>query len=351
MHHAPHASRLENARRDTARPPIALKTLARVAVSVLVAGGLTALVLWWGGVRPSEILASLGQLTLATWLPAFALHVALYLLRAWRFAILLPRDVHVRPGPFLAVCGAHTLAAFVLPAKLGEATFVWYAQRACGVPAHAGIASLVVSRLLDMTVLAAGFAVACFALAASHAFPAIAWFVPLGVALAACAIAGFWLTARSDLLARLASGTIRFLGLGRTRFGDLAALRIDGIAAALKEAGGEGRLLRASLVSVPIWLSIFLFCAVLARALGLPESTTLAEATFGSSLAILTSLIPVSAFANFGTLELGWVLGFGVLGVPRDLALATGFGLHAVQLVHIVALGLLAHAALPRRTR
>jgi hypothetical protein len=63
-------------------------------------------------------------------------------------------------------------------------------------------------------------------------------------------------------------------------------------------------------------------------------------------LAILTSLIPVSAFANFGTLELGWVLGFGVLGIPRDLALATGLGLHAVQLVHIVALGLISHAVL-----
>ncbi len=328
-----------------------MKTLVRVAVSVLVAGGLTALVLLWGGVRPSDVFDAVAQLTFATWLPAFGLHVALYVLRAWRFALLLPPDVRVRAGPFLAVCGAHTLAAFVLPAKIGEATFVLYAQRACGVPAQAGIASLVVSRLLDMTVLAAGFALACFALQASGTFPAIEWFLPLAAALSVCAIAGFWLTARSDLLASLASGAIRFLGVARTRSGARAIERIDGIAGALRAAGGGGRLLRATLVSVPIWLVIFLFCAVLARALGLPATTTLAEATFGSSLAILTSLIPVSAFANFGTLEFGWVLGFGVLGVPRDLALATGFGLHAVQLVHIVALGLIAHACLPRQPR
>lgn len=323
-----------------------MSTPVRVALSVLVAGGLTALFLWWSGLEPREVLEALGRLTLATWLPAFGLHLALYGLRAWRFALLLPPGVNVRPGPFLAVCGAHTLAAFVLPAKIGEATFVVYAQRSCGVPAAAGIASLVVSRLLDMAVLAAGFAIACFAIEASGAFPAIDWFVPLGAGLAVVALAIAGLTLRSDILARFASASIRLLGLARTGIGSRVAVRIDGVAGALRDAGGEGRLLRAALVSIPIWLVIFLFCAVLARALGLPATTTLAEATFGSSLAILTSLIPVSAFANFGTLELGWVLGFGILGVPHDLALATGLGLHAVQLVHIVTLGLISHAIL-----
>lgn len=328
-----------------------MSTTVRVALSVAVAGGLTALFLWWSGLEPREVVDALGRLTFATWLPAFALHAALYVLRAWRFAVLFPREVRVPRGRFLAVCGAHTLAAFVLPAKIGEATFVVYAQRACGVPAQAGIASLVVSRLLDMAVLAAGFAIACFALAASDAFPHVDWFVPLGAGLAAVALAVSWLTVRSDLLARLAGGAIRLLGLARTVVGARVAARIDGLGWALREAGGEGRLLKAALISIPIWLVIFLFCAVLARALGLPAATTLAEATFGSSLAILTSLIPVSAFANFGTLELGWVLGFGVLGVPHDLALATGLGLHAVQLVHIVALGLVSHAALASRAR
>ncbi|MCY2960337.1 MAG: lysylphosphatidylglycerol synthase transmembrane domain-containing protein [Planctomycetota bacterium] len=323
-----------------------MSTSVRVALSIAVAGGLTALALWWSGLEPREVADALGRLTLATWLPAFGLHFVLYVLRAWRFALLLPKNVRVQPAPFLAVCGAHTLAAFVLPAKLGEATFVVYANRACGVPAHAGIASLVVSRLLDLAVLAAGFSIACFVIAASAAFPAIDWFVPLGGGLAVVAVVLFWLTLRSDLLARFASATIRFLGIARTALGARVATRIDGIAGALREAGGEGRLLRAALVSIPIWFVIFLFCAVLARALGLPASTTLAEATFGSSLAILTSLIPVSAFANFGTLELGWVLGFGTLGVSHDLALATGLGLHAVQLVHIVALGLISHAFL-----
>lgn len=326
-----------------------MSTPVRVAMSVVVAAALTALVLAWGDVSPQAVLDTLARLTLSTWLPAFGLHVVLYLLRAWRFALLMPAGVRLPAVPFLAVCGAHTLASFVLPAKLGEATFVLYAKQVCDVPASVGIAALVMSRLLDMAVLAAGFALACFALEASGSFPSVAWFVPLGIGLAVVAVAAFWLTARSDLLARGAGAALRVLGVVRSGIGARLAVRIDAVALALREAGGEGRLMRAALVSVPIWLVIFLFCAVLARALGLPATTTLAEATFGSSLAILTSLIPVSAFANFGTLELGWVLGFGLLGVPKDLALATGLGLHAVQLVHIVGLGLLSHAVLASR--
>ncbi len=325
-----------------------MSTPARVALSVAVAAALTALILRWGGVSLGDCLAVLSRLSLAAWAPVFALHLLLYLLRALRFAALMPPAARPRFGPFVGVNLSYTLASFVLPAKIGEAAFVLYSQRVCAVPATVGFAALVVSRLLDLAVLSAGFALACFALAASDAFPAIGWFVPLGAGLALVSTVVFWLSARSDLLAFLLGGALRVLGLGRTHLGGRIATRIGSVAGALRAAGGEGRLARAALLSVPIWIVIFLFCALLARALGLPAETTLAEATFGSSLAILTSMIPVSAFANFGTLELGWVLGFGILGVPRDLATATGLGLHTVQLVHVVGLGLLGHALMAR---
>jgi len=77
--------------------------------------------------------------------------------------------------------------------------------------------------------------------------------------------------------------------------------------------------------------------------LGIGTQIGLAEATFGSALAMVTSLVPLSAFANFGTFEAGWVGGFGLLGVDRETAVATGVGLHVVQLVHVVFLGVLGH--------
>ena len=83
-----------------------------------------------------------------------------------------------------------------------------------------------------------------------------------------------------------------------------------------------------------------------ARGLGIGEQVGLAEATFGSALAMVTSLVPLSAFANFGTFEAGWVGGFGLFGVARDTAVATGVGLHVVQLLHVVLLGVLGHVGM-----
>jgi uncharacterized protein (TIRG00374 family) len=325
---------------------LASRTAARIALSLLVAAALLALLFAWGGVDVHTIAQTLGRLTPATYLAALGLHLALYVLRAIRFRILIPPRHRPAFLPFLSVCAAHQLAAFALPAKIGEAAFVVYSRQACGVPAAQGIASLVVSRLLDLATLAAALAIACFTLELTSAFPNIAWFTALGLGSSLIALLLFGLSARSDLLVNGAARLSRLGRFDRTVLGARVLSKVEETAVALRTAGGEGRLLGATLISIPSWILIFLFCAVLARGLGLPPETTLAQATFGSSLAILTSLLPVSAFASFGTFEPGWVLGFGLLGIPKDLALATSIGFHVVQLVNIVAIGIVGHAAM-----
>jgi hypothetical protein len=156
----------------------------------------------------------------------------------------------------------------------------------------------------------------------------------------------FALSARGDLLLKTASSASRVLGFARTSTGRRILGASDRIGEALRAAGSRKRLVAAALLSLPAWACVFLYCAVLARGLGLPRDTSLAKATFGSGLAILTTLLPVSAFANFGTLEAGWVLGFHALGVGTDLAYATGLGLHVVQIANTVLLGVLGHVGM-----
>jgi hypothetical protein len=94
------------------------------------------------------------------------------------------------------------------------------------------------------------------------------------------------------------------------------------------------------------WFGIFSFYLVLARGTGLEVVGGLPEAAFGSSLAVFTNMLPINAFAGFGTQETGWVLGFGLLGAPREAALASGLGAHCVQLVDVCLFGVLGHFAL-----
>src|SRR5207244_8274373 len=114
----------------------------------------------------------------------------------------------------------------------------------------------------------------------TSAFPNIAWFTALGLGSSLVALLLFGLSARSDLLLRMGTAFSRFLRLDRTKLGARVLSKVEETAAALRTAGGEGRLLAATLISIPSWTLIFLFCAVLARGLGLPPETTLVQATF-----------------------------------------------------------------------
>jgi len=323
-----------------------LKLPVRLALSLGIAAGLLAVLLALGGVHPSELLRGLGRLSFEVYAYALGLTVAVYVFRALRFRVLLPENSRLGFPRLLSITASYTMAAVILPAKVGEASFVVYAGRAGGVPAADAFACLLVARLLDFATLTLGMAAACLALAASHAYPKLPWLAPLGFALLPAALLLFAASARGDLLVRFASYASRLLGFGKTQTGMRVLAASERIGDALRACSAKGRLFTAAVLSLAAWVCVFLYCAILARGLGLPPETTFAQATFGSGLAILTTLVPISAFANFGTLEAGWVLGFTALGVAAPLASATGVGLHVVQIANTVLLGVLGHVGM-----
>ena len=104
-------------------------------------------------------------------------------------------------------------------------------------------------------------------------------------------------------------------------------------------------LVAAAALSLPIWGLVFLFYAVLARGFGLGE-LAFAEAVFGAGLAVLANLLPVNGFAGFGPQDMGWVVGFASLGVPRELATTSALAVHLVYLFNIALFGLVGHLVL-----
>jgi hypothetical protein len=244
-------------------------TLLRIVLSLVFAGLLLVPLWWYGGLEAGDLTEAWKRLSASTLLPATALYVGMNLLRTVRFRCLIPSGERPRFLPLLGVTSAYSMAATVLPAKIGEATFVLYVNRVCGVSSTSGLAALVVARLLDLATLAALFSVTCFVLQASGAYPGIPWFLAVGSVLAAVSFVCFFLSARGDLLVVFAMTIVRWFGLERVYTGRVILAKSSQVAGALRFAGSEGRLVRATLVSVPIWISIFLFCAVRLRAAGL----------------------------------------------------------------------------------
>jgi len=311
-----------------------------------LAAGLLALLAVWGDVHPRELLQALKRLPRSTYLVAAGVHVAVYLLRALRFRVLLPAAQRPALPLMAAVSAAHNLAAYVLPAKTGELSLVVYLKTVCGVPAGTGLAALIVGRMLDIASF--GLALCIVAVWLSLARPDVVpdWLFAaalapglLAVLALLCAVRGEWFV---RLLARMAHAT----GLERWDFTRRMIERARGLAHALEQTSRGGQLGLAMLLALLMWLGVFTFFALLARGFGLGPSIGPLEAAFGASMAMFTNVLPINALAGFGTQETGWVLGFGLLGVPRDLALSSGVAVHLVQLFNTLILGMLGHVGM-----
>jgi uncharacterized membrane protein YbhN (UPF0104 family) len=322
----------------------------RLGLSLALAAALLFALSKLSGLGPAELFAAVGELDARTYFSALGVHVSIYLVRAARFRMLLPRDG--RPGLLgvLSTSSAHNLAAYVLPAKTGEASFVVYLRALFGVPASRGLVSLAVSRLLDLTTLLGMVAIFLGVLIAGGR-ESLEFLVPLVPVLGAGALVGGLFCAWPHVLSSKVVGGLGALKLLDGARGQKLRSKLDAVTEALatvsvSRPGGAALLLGATASSVAIWLLVFAFYAVLARGAGLPEDLSFAEAAFGSSLAVLFNLLPINGFAGFGTQEAGWQIGFSLVGVSSELALSSGVAAHLVQLFNVVLLGVLGHLGL-----
>jgi len=334
----------------------------RILISLLVAAGLLWALVAWGGVEPKDVMDTLRGLTLAQWLTALSVHAGIYLLRAWRFSLLIPTELRPSFSRVLAASSAHNLAAYVLPLKSGEATFIVYTAEVGGVPARASVASLLVSRLLDLVVLCAGLWV-------------VTWLAPLlaaevradelldetpatladrfstmfgvGAVFLVVGLLAAWVCMRRASFVSMTASFLGLLHIERTALGAKVLSFIGRLSEALEEAGKRGGMLRATGVSVALWGGVIAFYSVLLPAFGWPQGHLIVvPAVLAAGFATLANLLPVNGLAGFGTQEGGWVLGMSLWGVDPDLALAIGVSAHFVQLGNVILFGLLGHLGL-----
>ncbi|MDF1838140.1 MAG: lysylphosphatidylglycerol synthase transmembrane domain-containing protein [Planctomycetota bacterium] len=320
--------------------------------SVLSSLAITALLVWallyWSGVGLAQVLKALGDVPGKVYWAALAVQLCIYPLRAARFRALLRNAAwekeHRVPtlGLLLPITLAHSLMAYVLPAKVGEASLVLYLRRGLQVPAARGLAVLFVARLLDLVCVTAFLAVACLVVGGLELCPDPGRILVLGAALlplaflmAAGLIKGAWFVERLQSLL----GPLTRRG---GRLGSFCTKVLQRLGEALGEVSNAA-MLRAALWSPPIWLGVFLFYAILAQGFGL-QDLGFAQSVFGAGLAVLFGLLPISAFAGFGSQDAGWVVGFTAMGAVREVAMESGLAIHLLYALHIVVLGLIGHA-------
>jgi uncharacterized protein (TIRG00374 family) len=83
-----------------------------------------------------------------------------------------------------------------------------------------------------------------------------------------------------------------------------------------------------SATSLVSWVMIF--CTFYAYMKGFGVDLPLTKMIFGSTISVIANALPISGIGNWGTLEAGWAAGFLMVGLSKEKAIATGFGVHII---------------------
>ncbi|MEM9379279.1 MAG: lysylphosphatidylglycerol synthase domain-containing protein [Planctomycetota bacterium] len=320
-----------------------MKLLVSVTVAVLAIG----LLLVWGDVRLADVATAVRSIAPGTFALALAIQASIYVLRAARLRVLLrgAGGDEATLGGLTAASAAWILDSHVLPAKVGEATLVLHLRRV-GVRAEHGLVGLLLSRLFDLATLVSVLGVTCLGLGVGGERAGMPWLTALGGGLLALALVLAALILRGGHVVGLVRRVLVRVGLERTGLGARASSFAERVEAALR-AVPRRTLASAALLSLPVWAAVLGVYAVLGTGVGLTGLTAF-DLLFGSSLAILGSLLPIGGFLGFGMLDVGWAWGFAAVGVPESHAVATGLAFHTLYLVGVGLLGAAGHLVLGR---
>lgn len=269
------------------------------------------------------------------YLAAASVYVVVAASRGLRLALLAP----IRPLRAGLLGMVVQAAVQVIPARLGELSLPVLLQREAGLSLSGGAGTLLAVRALDLAALGAWAGTAV----------GIRWGLDRPVILAASAALALPLLLL-PLLAAWADGLATRLLAPRGLAGRRWTRRVRRARAALDLLRRRpARLLAALFFSLAGWGFLWLSVWCLLQAIGHPMA--LDTVVLGTASATVATLLPINIVGTFGTMEAGWTAAFTALGVPVEIAAASGLAVHILSLLVTVAYGALAFVLMARLRR
>jgi uncharacterized membrane protein YbhN (UPF0104 family) len=295
------------------------------AASLVVAVGLLAYFL--RGIGSERILDTAVNASPGPFLAFLGLFATGIAARTTRFWVLLGRAVPFRT--VLSITLVRNLLVDLLPARLGELSYVYLVTTKGKRPVEDGVATLAIAFLLDFVALSPLILVALLVVGGGTLIPTwTAWTASVilgGGGIVAVLLAGPIARRLSTWLAR--GDAVRWRAAG--------AARLSTLAASFDQAKRERLLLPALVLSLVVRVCKYGSAYCLVLSLLVPLGYSMAQLGvfrifLGSVAAEVAASLPVHGLAGFGTYEAAWTLALEELGYPRDHAIISGLLAHAI---------------------
>jgi len=232
---------------------------------------------------------------------------------------------------FIRTSVLHNFSLMILPSKLGELAYPYLMNRMCGITLTEGLASLITGRIYDF------FITFMMLLISGMGFPEIlkinVWVA--GMITASCMSVTFLALFHMSRLARWVSTVFEALS-SRVRFKrgnpfSWVREKTRHISADFDAIHLRRGYVPVTLLTLLSWLMAFWMFYAFLRGFGI--SISFLHVIFGSSIALFVNALPISGLGNWGILEAGWTAGFLLVGLSKEKAIATGFGVHILVFI------------------
>ncbi|MCY4146630.1 MAG: lysylphosphatidylglycerol synthase transmembrane domain-containing protein [Chloroflexi bacterium] len=305
-------------------------------LSIGVTGGL--LIVLVERVEWGEFDELLARVSLLGWCVALLAYLALNLLRALRFRILLGgKDAPWRL--LMPITLYHNFLVRALPFKLGELSYIALLRSRLNYSMEAGVSSLFGARLLELLIIVMVFAASILSSAEQLAAQRDELLIVVAITFMISVLALYY---GGTLVRRLHKLLQPLLIRRDSHLSRLLQKRLEQLADELSRIRQPRLFFSALFISCFTYTCSFLTNYILLRALGL--SVNLPGAIAIVSIGMFASAFPFTV-SGFGVVEAAWSFGLIQLaGWSEADATATGFLLHGFQLFAAAIYGLAGYA-------
>jgi len=284
-----------------------------------------------------DVITTLKNINPVFLIAGFFLYTCSYYLRAWRFHILLNKEVSIK-DLFTITC-VHNMMNNLLPARTGELTYIYLLKTRQQRTTGEGLATLIIARIFDFMVISIFFLV--LFLFIYHFTSNI---TPLAIAgtvfLFSMVFLLFGLLFYGNVFLKILKNFSCYFNCKKFPAGDYILKKSEETIKCFEKFKNGKINMHISIItlSLGIWaLSYSLFYLI---ALSMNIQSGVVQILFASSFAVFSTVLPIQGIGGFGTMEGGWALGFILMGITKEVSISTGFGFHLIILLYTLCLGI-----------
>jgi len=273
----------------------------------------------------------------------FILYLGTQFLRTWRFHLLLNREVSIKKL-FPVEC-IHVMLVNLLPARTGELSYVYFLKTEFEKTTGEGLATLIISRILDCIIVAVSFILFYFLIKEMPLVFHNIIIISMVLLIILMLVLGMLLFFGNKCL-NLLKKTATFINYDKINLGDYIIKKGEETIDSIEKFKTDKRGLPFSVILITIGIGLTTYIFFLLLAMGINIHLLPLQILFASSFAMFTFMIPIQGIGGFGTTEGGWALGFIAVGLPSEMAISSGFVFHIVNLLFAMILGIFGYFTL-----